>query len=176
MKMKKASSSRSATATAFNRRLLRSMPADAFSRRLLRSTHDAFSRRLLKRSGKHDPFARRLLRSPSPNAAVNRRLLRSDPSWGSTHQLQQRGGGADAFKRRILKKSVGGGGQETLAAMEKRQSLIPFPRTGKRSDPEVALPVLQEMDSLLEREEMEGLQCNWLTLYLPCHWSLFVLC
>jgi hypothetical protein len=141
---------------AFNRRLLRSMPTDAFNRRLLRSSHDAFSRRLLKRSGKHDPFARRLLRSPSPNSAFNRRLLRSDPSYirgGNNHQLQQRGG-ADAFKRRILKKSVVAAAvEEPMAAVgatvvEKRQSLIPFPRTGKRSDPEVALPVLQDMDSL----------------------------
>ena len=32
------------------------------------------------------------------------------------------------------------------------------PAAWKADDPEVALPVLQEMDSLLEREEMEGLE------------------
>jgi hypothetical protein len=136
---------RSAADTSFNRRLLRSMPADAFSRRLLRSAPDAFSRRLLKRSsGKQDPFARRLLRSLS-SSAFSRRLLRSDPS--SATGLQTRSF-PDAFKRRILKKSAEG------PSVMKRQSLIPFPRTGKRSDPEVALPVLQDMESLQPVEDM----------------------
>jgi hypothetical protein len=168
--MKKAGRSSAETA-AFNRRLLRSMPTDAFNRRLLRSSHDAFSRRLLKRSGKHDPFARRLLRSASPTSAFYRRLLRSEPSYswgGNSHQLQQRGG-ADAFKRRILKKSVAATAQEPkavagAAVVEKRQSLIPFPRTGKRSDPEVALPVLQDMDTSLQEEGLEPLEEDDLVL------------
>jgi hypothetical protein len=144
MKTKKAGG-RSAADTSFNRRLLRSIPTNAFNRRLLRSSPDAFSRRLLKRSGKRDTFARRLLRS-GPSSAFNRRLLRSDPS--RNHQLQPRSV-PDAFKRRILKKStIGAGESASTVEMMKRQSLIPFPRTGKRSDPEVALPVLQEMDSL----------------------------
>ena len=139
-------SGRSAADTSFNRRLLRSMPADAFSRRLLRSAPDAFSRRLLKRSsGKQDPFARRLLRSQS-SSAFSRRLLRSDPQSSATG-LQTRSF-PDAFKRRILKKSAEG------PSVMKRQSLIPFPRTGKRSDPEVALPVLQDMESLQPVEDM----------------------
>jgi hypothetical protein len=137
---------RSAADTSFNRRLLRSMPADAFSRRLLRSAPDAFSRRLLKRSsGKQDPFARRLLRSQS-SSAFSRRLLRSDPQSSATG-LQTRSF-PDAYKRRILKKSAEG------PSVMKRQSLIPFPRTGKRSDPEVALPVLQDMESLQPVEDM----------------------
>ena len=162
MKAKKAGRSSGGDAS-FNRRLLRSMPADAFSRRLLRSAApDAFSRRLLKRSaaGRQDSFARRLLRSPaagqSPSAAFNRRLLRADPS--AMHQLQARTV-PDAFKRRLLKKSAA-----AEPAMMKRQSLIPFPRTGKRSDPEVAPPVLQEMEGL---EPEEGGQHQLAAAFLP---------
>lgn len=114
-------------------RWLRSSPSESFSRRLIRSSPSgAFNRRLLRST---DAYARRLLRSDA-STSFNRRLLRSDPY--------------DAFKRRIFKKSAD-------APMEKRQSLIPFPRTGKRastpvagrsgdeSEPEILFPVYQQM-------------------------------
>jgi len=152
---------KSKKASAFNRRLLRAQD-HAFSRRLLRAGPDytsAFNRRLLR--GGNEAYARRLIRSPS---SYNRRILRSDSAFhrrllrspdssfrrrllrSAFHRRLIRSADPSySFKRRILKKS-----DPTVA---KRQSLIPFPRTGKRSaglvesEPEILTPVYQSMDS-----------------------------
>ena len=125
---------------AYSRRLLRSAD-QAFSRRLIRSPSQSFNRRLLRST---PTYARRILRA-SPDAAFSRRLIRSSPRSsqytfrrrllrsGSAYnrRLIRRSDPTEAFKRRIFKKSdpdVAPG-----PAMAKRQSLIPFPRTGKRS-------------------------------------------
>jgi len=144
---------RSGANQSFNRRLLRS-PAPTFARRILRSSgrdvaNLAFNRRLIRSGGGSDSsFRRRLLRS---GMAFNRRLLRSDPMM--------------SFKRRIFKKSDP---DVEVQAPVKRQSLIPFPRTGKRSggapgapadgDAEVPETLFQSMDSYvypLEDPELE---------------------
>jgi len=168
------------SAVAYARRLLRSDPSSsvAYARRLLRSDPSAvaYARRLLR----SDPYARRLLRSdPMTGAysrrlirsgAYSRRLLRSDDQTnleetGEQHPfgltVYKREINADpgmAFKRRLLKR------ESSQPGMDKRQSLIPFPRTGKRaeldqshdlmpSQPELGMPVLQKMQTLGQPED-----------------------
>ena len=82
-----------------------------------------FSRRLIRSNGwsKSDPFKRRITRSGGWD--FTRRIMRSVD------------GGEDGFKRRITRS----GAEVTPApshSLHKRQSLIPFPRTGKRSSNE----------------------------------------
>eukprot|EP00088_Acartia_fossae_P068428 TRINITY_DN8688_c0_g1_i1.p1 TRINITY_DN8688_c0_g1~~TRINITY_DN8688_c0_g1_i1.p1 ORF type:complete len:269 (-),score=76.22 TRINITY_DN8688_c0_g1_i1:34-840(-) len=125
-------SKRSIPDSAYNRRLMRADPAlQSYNRRLVRGDQ-AFARRLLRSA---DTYARRLLRSKD---VYNRRLIRSDPSGSSASSFYRRllrsNTPADAFKRRIFKKA----------------SLIPFPRTGKRSmdmpgEDEETVPVMQTM-------------------------------
>lgn len=88
-----------------------------------------FDRRIL-RSG--DEFKRRITRSWWDNdRPFTRRILRS---------------GDYAFQRRLIKRS---GVEEDVHGLGKRQSLIPFPRTGKRS---VIVPN-QELDQVYVYEE-----------------------
>lgn len=116
---------------AFHRRLLRAQPESSYYRRLTRSGNDnAYHRRLLRSDD--NAYARRLIRSQD---VFNRRLIRSDNSAFYRRLLRSP---SEAYKRRIFKKA----------------SLIPFPRTGKRSqdmsgEDEESVPVMQTMSSYL---------------------------
>lgn len=124
--------------SAFHRRLLRSDPTQSYYRRLTKSGDSAYYRRLLRSD---NAYARRLIRSQD---VFNRRLIRSDPSTFYRRLLRSP---SDTYKRRIFKKA----------------SLIPFPRTGKRSvdmsgEDEESVPVLQTMASYLPDQDHQDHQ------------------
>lgn len=100
-----------------------------------------FSRRLI-RSRVSDPFKRRITRAAGWD--FTRRILRS---------LDE---GEDGFKRRITRS----GAEVTPApshSLHKRQSLIPFPRTGKRSSNEQNQIYVYENE---EDNDYEGLDAG----------------
>jgi hypothetical protein len=89
--------------------------------RSLQPARSAFHRRLLRSASSE--FKRRITRSPaSARLAFGRRITRAGPAW------------ATVAPERIL---------------QKRQSLIPFPRTGKRSGASTAAPGEQERDQVV---------------------------
>ena len=103
----------------------RASPDRAFHRRLLRSVGD-FKRRIT-RSGS-GAFKRRITRSGS--GTFKRRITRSLGSSGERSMGSQ--GSTTAFARRILREaSTGQAGFRRR--ITKKQSLIPFPRTGRSS-------------------------------------------
>ena len=84
----------------------------------------SFHRRILRSNWpKRDDFKRRLTRRSSwgkSSKSFDRRILRSTPAYG------------EGFKRRITR-SWDEATPSPEISVRKRQSLIPFPRTGKRS-------------------------------------------
>ena len=113
-----------------------------------------FSRRLIRSSAwpKSDPFKRRITRGAGwgPRSDFTRRILRS----GDT-------GGEDGFKRRITRS----GAELTPApghGLHKRQSLIPFPRTGKRSSNEQNQIYVYENEEDNDYEGFEAANENYM--------------